>query len=200
MYSCGKDNTEFLIEPSCDLDTYLDQVVKVYQNDLYTFVLYMIHHPQDAEDIVQNTFVNAFQALRNFSPAEMQMLRPRAWLFTIAHNLTINYINRYKSRQSQWVPFDSVEEKEFLEEAGLCSSPEVEAEDKEDHDELYTCIRQLSKTLRVPVVLHYIVGLQYREIADILNQSLNTVKSDGHRGFKRLQKMMVGQKYVQEVK
>jgi RNA polymerase sigma factor (sigma-70 family) len=73
---------------------------------------------------------------------------------------------------------------------GQLASPEEEFEWKETREELYSNINRLPDALRLPVFLHYIHELEYREIARILDLPLNTVKSNGRRGWLQLQKII----------
>jgi RNA polymerase sigma-70 factor, ECF subfamily len=167
-------------------------LVLCYQHPLYNFVRYMLQHPQDAEDLVQEIFVKVYGVLLTFSPSQWERLELKPWLFTIARNDSLNYVSRVGRRQSKQVSLDQPGEREIFE--GTVNkhyhSPEREMENKETLEELYKCIQQLSDPLRASVVLHYIIGLPYHEISVILNQPENTVKSNGRRGFKVLQTMM----------
>jgi RNA polymerase sigma-70 factor, ECF subfamily len=167
-------------------------LVVYYQHKLYNFVRYMLQHPQDAEDLVQEIFVKVYGALSSFSPSQWERLELQPWLFAIARRESLNYVSRVSRRQSKQVSLDQPAEWEIFEDTVHKHYPSSEGEvgDREALEELYKCIRQLSDPLRAPVVLHYIIGLPYSEIAMILNQHENTVKSNGRRGFKVLQAIM----------
>ncbi len=182
----SKDN-DLLILLSTDLDGYFDQLVLHYQQKLYIFVVCMIHNHLDAEEIVQDTFVHAYKAFKK-KPQMEQRIILRPWLFKIAYNLTINYVTRSASYRYQWLSLDMPKGRRSFEETehGQYLSPEQQMEDQETNRELYEAIDKLSDVLRTPVVLHFVVGLQYPEIAGILDQSINTVKSNGRRGLKKL--------------
>jgi RNA polymerase sigma factor (sigma-70 family) len=172
------DNQELKKLLMADLKANFRWLVLCYQHTLYNFVRYMLQHPQDAEDLVQEIFVKVYGVLSSFSPSQWERLELKPWLFTIARNDSLNYVSRVGRRQSKQVSLDGPSERER------------EMENKETLEELYKCIQQLSDPLRASVVLHYIIGLPYYEIAVILNQPENTVKSNGRRGFKALQTMM----------
>lgn len=175
-----------------DLQANFRWLVLCYQDALYNFVRYMLQNPQDAEDLVQELFVKVFGILSSSSPQQWERLELKPWLFTIARNDSLNFVGRAGRRQSKQVSLDRPGERVIFEEtvSKHYHSPEREIENKETLEELYRCIKQLSDPLRVSVVLHYIIGLPYQEIAIILNQPENTVKSNGRRGFKALQAMM----------
>lgn len=183
-----------------NLSMYFELLMLAYQHKLMTFVCF-IYARQYAEDIVQETFINAYKALSKYSMPQIQELKLKPWLFRIAYNLSQNHRKRYERFSEQFISIsiDVPEGKELLEEMdhGQCVSAETEAEWEESRQEENTCIRQLHvrilrlpKALQFPVILHYIAGLEYPEIAKELDQPLNTVKSNGRRGFKKLQEMM----------
>lgn len=188
----GLDDQDLKMLLAANLDTSFELFVLAYQRKLYVLVWYMIHHRQDAEDIVQDTFIRAYRALASLSSDEMQALKLRSWLFKIAYNLSLNYINRYAGFQSQLLSIDLPEGKDYFEGTALgqCPSPEVEIELREIRDNIYICVNQLSISLRIPILLHYITGLSYHEIAEVLHQPVNTVKSNGRRGLMKLQEML----------
>lgn len=175
-----------------DLQASFRLLVKCYQHILYNYVRYMLHHQQDAEDLVQEVFFRAYMALYTFSRAQWDELDLRPWLFTIARNLCLNHLNRVRSHQSKLISIDQPQGVEAVErmEFKHHPSPEGEMEDRETLEEVSKCIRRLAEKLRTPVILHYVIGLPYQEIAIILDQPENTVKSNGRRGFNALLAMM----------
>lgn len=176
-----------------DLKGSFDLLVVAYQQKLYALVWYMIRNSEDAKDIVQDAFINAYKALSKMPPKAIKEMKLRPWLLKIAYNLSLNHI----SRTSQSASIDLVDESKHFQHI----SPEADFEGKETKDELYICIMQLPDTLRIPVILHYILGISYKEIADdILHQPFNTVKSHGRRGLEELRKALEAQKHPNRVK
>lgn len=192
------DNEEIRIRLANDLDGSFELFMEIYQHDLYNFVWYMLHHPQDAEDVLQETFLKAYRALSRFSAAQWEVLRPQPWITAIARNLCIDRINQKKQTAG---PSIDTPERDYFEvrEDQISYSLEGAMERNETNDELHQCIQRLPLTLRTPVILHYILEIPYREIATILDQPLNTVKSNGYRGFKMLQMLVQEQSMKEEV-
>lgn len=198
--STDRKLTELL---AADLDSNFEEVVLAYQHRLYSYVRFMVGNEPDAEDMIQDTFVNAYQALRRYSESEVRSLKLKPWLYKIAHNLVLNHI-RYADRSSQSKEI-SIDRAELGESLGLIeqdqySLPEQVLESNETREELYMCLNRLSASNRTPVILHYISGLPYHEIAVILNQPVNTVKSNGRRGLISLQQMLRMQRTIKEKK
>jgi len=189
MDPCDQDLKDSL---SADLETYFPLLVLIYQDKLYRFVLHMLLHQQDAEDIVQDVFIKVYKALVHFTPSELQELKLEAWLFTIAKNLSLNHVKRRGRDLAHTAPLDVQENGLCFEEIipVQCRTPEEDAASNESREELYRCIKQLSLPLRTSVVLYYFLDFTYDEIAEILNRSVNTVKCNGWRGVQKLKAMM----------
>ncbi len=189
MGLCDQD-LETLLVANLDASFYL--LVEAYQYRLFGYVLHLLRHYQDAEDVVQNAFINAYKALSRYTWLQIEELDLEAWLFTIARNLALNYRSREGRRYAQLTSLDLPEGHELLDEGvyNCCFSLEAIVERKEVHEELYACIERLPEMYREPMILHYIIGFSYQKIAEMLDQPLNTVKSNGYRGFKKLQELV----------
>lgn len=173
---------------AANVDANFHHLFDCHKDEIFTYLRYMLHHPQDAEDILQIVFYKTYKAMRSFTPERWATFQPKPWLFTIAHHEVVNY-RHYVSR----TPSTSIDQQRAFFENTVISttlSPEDEAERKESQTELHRHIHKLSEPLRVAVVLHEIMELPYKEVAEILGLSENTVKSNGRRGFKKLQQMM----------
>jgi RNA polymerase sigma-70 factor, ECF subfamily len=172
-----------------DLPEYFELLMLTYAKKLITFV--SLNGNRDyAEDIVQEAFINAYNALTKIPPEKILSMNIRPWLYTITHNIYLNYCTRYNKFKP--VSTDLQEWQDLLEETenGQYPSPDKEVEQKETYNELYLCIDRLPDKFRLPVFLHYISELEYQEVAEVLQQPFNTVKSNGLRGLKKLRDMM----------
>lgn len=190
MCLCEQDLLKLLAEdPHCNFNLLVEQ----YQQKLFVSILYMVRHKQDAEDIVQETFIRAYRCL--ISPGEEMPNKLTAWLFKIAYRCALNHITRGGKRSSQLVSIDCSDIRELLESTryGRYASAEQAVEEREALYHLYTCVQQLRDHQRLPLILHHIVGLGYQEVAHILEQPLNTTKSNAHRGLKALRKLLQDQ-------
>lgn len=191
MALCDQDLKTLL---AADLTTYFYLLVEAYERRLYGFIFCRLRQSQDTEDIVQDTFVNAYRALQKYTWLQIEELKLKAWLFTIAYHLALNHKSRIGAHQSQMDSINVLEEKGHLEgtEDSHHLLPEIEMERKEAYAELYVCIGQLPEGYREVISLHYIAELSYPEIAVMLNQPLNTTKNKGYRGLEKLKEMMKG--------
>ncbi|WP_407921613.1 sigma-70 family RNA polymerase sigma factor [Corynebacterium epidermidicanis] len=154
-------------------------------DQLYGGALRMTRNPADAEDLVQETYMKAFQAFESFKPGT----NLKAWLYRIMTNL---YINSYRKaqRQPSQLPTEEITDYQIYSSAshhftGL-ESAEVEALKTIPDDEVSAALNGLSEEYRMVVYYADVEGLAYKEIAEILDIPLGTVMSRLHRGRKQL--------------
>jgi RNA polymerase sigma-70 factor, ECF subfamily len=158
-----------------------DQLVLKYQDRIYTLCRYILGKPQDAEDAAQDTFVKAFQNLKRFTPTSSFY----TWLYRIAVNTCLDHKRKASLRS---IFFTAHAEEYLVTIPSDNPSPETMYEGKQSMDALMAALSNLSKKLRVVIVLKDIDGLSYEEIAGILNLSVGTVKSRIFRARESLKK------------
>jgi RNA polymerase sigma-70 factor (ECF subfamily) len=152
-----------------------EMFIRSYQNMVFSVSARIVGNLTDAEDITQEVFIKAyarFKELRNSNTVG-------GWLKTVATNLSINHLNRYRGR---WRFFS-----EQTEPVEIAVEPERENDRKEA---LELAIRKLPDAQRVPLVLFHFQEMSYEEIAEKLQVSLAKVKSDIHRGREMLKKLV----------
>ena len=150
-------------------------------DQLYGGALRMTRNPADAEDLVQETYVKAFQAFERFKPGT----NLKAWLYRI---MTNTYINSYRKaqRQPSQLPTEEITDYQLLSHASHDSSglesAEVEALKLLPDSQITEALNQLSEDYRMVVYYSDVEGLPYKEIAEIMDTPLGTVMSRLHRG------------------
>ncbi|MCC7106538.1 MAG: sigma-70 family RNA polymerase sigma factor [Chloroflexi bacterium] len=157
---------------------------------LYRTALRMTRNPQDAEDLVQETYLRAYRFFDRFQPGT----NLRAWLFKI---LTNNYINTYR-KASQEPRVASLEDQEefslyaLLSRQGALGGVTVEDQvlDAFAEDDILAAIDNLPDAFRMTVLLADVEGFSYKEIAEITDVSIGTVMSRLFRGRRLLQKAL----------
>ena len=175
-----------------DLDRYFPSLLLSFQQRLYVFALRQVTNPQDAEDIVQEAFIRAYHALADYPPERIRMMRLQPWLYKIT--LHIIYRQSSSGTRLHLMPLDLSEESELLKiEGDERGQPEQVLLDREELRELEALTARLPEQYRVAVICYYFEELNYREIAELLNQPVGTVKSNVHRGTLLLRKMMKAQ-------
>ena len=166
-----------------DLDRHFRQLVLRYQQRLYSFALRLAGSPQDAEDIVQETFLRSYHALKSFPVLKVRALRLRQWLYTITLNI---FRNRQRKSEHQSTSLDISEDSPLLEIEDPSSGPEEQSCWREWRRELEMQLASLAEHYRVAVTLYYFEDLSYGEIAELLNQPIGTVKAHVHRALRQL--------------
>ena len=163
-----------------DVDGAFEALVIAYREPIVTFVARMLHDDARAEDVAQDVFLRAYNALRTYSSERRAELRLRSWLLAIAHNLTRNAVRDAPPRA------DSLEYGDGAERAGLADGapgPESLALRAEAWRSIGDAIAHLSPALQPAFVMRYVDGRPYDEIAEVLGQPVGTVKASAHRGL-----------------
>lgn len=158
-------------------------------NQLYGGALRMTRHPADAEDLVQETYMKAYQAFHSFKPGT----NLKAWLYRI---MTNTYINSYRKKQRQptQTSAEDVTDRQLYttsshDSTGL-QSAEVQALERLPDQKIAEAMNELSEDYRMVVYYADVAGLAYKEIAEIMGTPLGTVMSRLHRGRKQLRSML----------
>jgi RNA polymerase sigma-70 factor, ECF subfamily len=165
------------------------ELVRRYQDRVYTLVFGLIQNHDDALDLTQDVFVRAHASLRHFREEAVFY----TWLYRIALNACIDF-NRRKKRYPEPCSLSDQE----LTEGGFeppdrrpLHQPELALENRELGRLLRRAIERLPEPQRIAVVLHDIEGLQHKEIAALLNCPVGTVKSRIQRGRSELRIMLL---------
>jgi len=152
------------------------RLVEMYSGRIYNLALRILNDPQDAEDVLQETFIKAYRALPSFEGRS----KLSTWLFRIASNEALMLIRKSRpeliltmeQRDNQQVDTD-LEEPEIVD---WCCLPEKELLSTEARQFLDEAIQKLSASLRVVFVLRDIEGLSIRETSESLGISEAAVK------------------------
>ncbi len=157
-----------------DLGAY-DQLVQRYQQRIYATVYHMTANHEDANDLAQEAFIKAFQALKSFKGGSSFY----TWVYRIAVNKTINFLKQRKNRsQMSLNDLDfNVEHDPDLVALISDKTPRREANLTELQEKLNTGLQRLSEPHRLVVTLHDVQGLSHEEIAKIMECNIGTVRS-----------------------
>jgi RNA polymerase sigma-70 factor (ECF subfamily) len=173
-----------------DLAGSFERLMETYQDRLYSFAWRLSGNPQDAEEIVQDAFVRAYRALQSYPAGRIEALALRPWLYRITLNV---FRNRVRGRRLAVVSMDDRPEDHADQEpaAPEHERPEVMASQAELRGELAAAVAALPERYRTAVVLRYVEGLSYAELAETLSQPVGTVKANVHRGIGQLRRQMM---------
>lgn len=161
-----------------------------YREQLYKTALRLARNADDAEDLLQETYMKAFRHYDSFQPGT----NLKAWLFKILKNTFINEYRRRKLIPTQ-VEFGELEEtfeSAVLSNAGSgVPTPEQELVDASLDGEVRRAVTSLPHNYKVVVLLADLEGYSYKEIADILAIPVGTVMSRLYRGRRLLEKALL---------
>lgn len=149
-----------------DEDCFIE-LVDLYKKKVISLCYSYTRDYQEAEDLSQEVFISIFRGINNF--------RGDCSFSTYIYKITVSRCLDYKRKKSI---------KGFL--TGLISSEGARDEDVDEKNFVQQCIKSLKDELRLPVVLHYYVGLNFREIADILNTTEKAVEGRIYRARQKL--------------
>jgi RNA polymerase sigma-70 factor (ECF subfamily) len=158
------------------------QFVEKTQERLYRVIYANTRNHDDTQDLVQETFLHAYQGL----PRYREESQPFTWLCGIGLNLARQFLRRRKIRK--WLSLDI--EMLTSSPAVLEKSPEQILSDRESREILQRAIADLPHAQRTALILHDVEGLPHAQIAQILECPEGTVHSHLHRARKRLRKML----------
>ena len=152
-----------------------DELVQRYQERIYATVYHMTSNHEDANDLAQESFIKAFQALPSFKGGSTFY----TWLYRIAVNKTINFLKQRKNRQHMSLndlDFNAEHDPDLM---ALISdkTPVREVGLTELQQKLNAALLKLSEPHRMVVVLHDVQGVSHDEIAEMMDCNIGTVRS-----------------------
>jgi len=148
------------------------QLVRRHQHSVFKFCMRMLKNAEDAEDITQEAFVQAYRNIGKFRPKA----KFSTWLFTIARNLALNLIRDEKRGKRRMVSIDDEQNGVTL-ATNRSERPDSEAIDDETSAVVRAAIDRLSTDHRLVMLLRDVEGLSYKEIGQVTACRPGTVKS-----------------------
>lgn len=152
-----------------------DLLVAKYQRRLMRLVSRIVHDPAEAEDVVQETFIKAYRAIRHFRGDSAFY----TWLYRIGINTAKNFLAS-QSRRTPTSTENDAEQAEVFdsgEQLRDINTPESVLASQQIARTVNAAMDALPLDLRTAIVLREIEGLSYEEIADIMSCPVGTVRS-----------------------
>lgn len=150
----------------------------IHVDRVYRHIHYRVGNQQDAEDLTQQVFLKAWQSIPRYKETASPFI---AWLMTISHNLIVDF---YRTRKDK-----AYLEAEILAD-GSASSPEQAAETSLEQQRLRRAILKLGSDEQQAVILRFIEGFQFAEIASVLKKKEGNVRVILHRALVKLRTIL----------
>jgi RNA polymerase sigma-70 factor (ECF subfamily) len=174
------------------------KLVERYQRRIFGLCYGMVRNPDDAMDLVQETFVKVFKSLERFEGQSSFY----TWAYRIATNVSIDFLRKQKRQRTvdyddAIMRDDEVEDIGSLLPSRLGVNPAKVYGRRELLEKIEEALGTLSDHHRQAILLREVEGLSYQEIADVMEVSIGTVMSRLHHARKNMQKQLadyVGEK------
>jgi RNA polymerase sigma factor (sigma-70 family) len=147
-------------------------LVDAYKSYAYTIALKILNDKSEAEEAAMDSFVKAYQNLKSFN----RQAKFSTWLYRIVFNTAISYKRKHR------IKLDDIEQADDALSPARGTS--LEHEDKAGFIQL--ALKKLSESDQVAIQLFYMKEFSLEEIADLLNQPINTIKVRVHRARQRM--------------
>lgn len=156
-----------------------EELVRKYQREIYGLACRLVMDQEEAKDLAQQAFLQAFIHIRDFR----QQSQFRTWLFRIAINQCYNFL---KTRKKFGEPVDTQE----LQIIGEEDSPEEDLVAEQDRQRLYQALEKLPHKQRAVITLKLEQGLNYQEISQVLGGTAGAARVNYCQGLKTLKKYL----------
>ena len=153
-----------------------DLIVRKYQERLYWHIRKMVISHDDTDDVIQNTFIKAFQGLDRFREDSSLF----TWLYRIATNESLSFLKRKKNRFA--LPIG-----DYLEYLERNLQSEAYADGDEIQMKLQKAIIRLPEKQRLVFNMKYFDELKYEDISEILGTSVGALKASFHHAMKKIE-------------
>jgi RNA polymerase sigma-70 factor (ECF subfamily) len=179
---------DLVLESATDRNDRFESDALVFMDQLYAAALRYTKNPEDARDLVQDTYLKAFNSFHQFEEGT----NLRAWLYRV---LTTTFINTYRKDQRRpQLASGELEDWQLAEAqshtSDLGKSAEVEALENLPDSDIKRALQEIPEEFRIAVYLADVEGFSYKEIADIVEVPAGTVMSRLHRGRKLLREKL----------
>ncbi len=177
---------ELIAEVQQDNEEAFTLLVGRFKDPLTNYVYRFVGDRDDANDIVQETFVRAYRSRRSYKPAA----RVSTWIFTIASNLAKSFLRRRRLRAIIRFSRTQADEAPVFEVPDSAPPADVMVDASLREERVHKALSALPTKYREIVVLRDIQDLAYEEIVAITGLAMGTVKSRINRGRRMLQEML----------
>lgn len=153
-----------------------EEIVRTFSEQLYWQIRHMVYSHDDANDLLQNTFIKAWQNIDSFQGYS----KISTWLYRIAINETLTFINRQKAIQTVAIDDPDINLDERLEGDPYFDGNETE-------EQLQQAIATLPEKQRMVFNMKYFDEMKYEDMSEILGTSVGALKASYHIAVKKIE-------------
>jgi RNA polymerase sigma-70 factor (ECF subfamily) len=171
----------------------LASLVSRYQNRVHNMALRMVGSKEEAEEVVQETYLRVAENLGNVR----RQSAFSTWIFRICQNVCMDWLRAKRRRQEMlsFNPVSVVAESDastdsLSQYADARPNPEQELQQGEQAELVQKCLDQLPDSQKMVLILHDIEGLSYNQIAEVIDANVGTVRSRIHYARARLRELL----------
>ena len=156
-------------------------LLSTYQERIYWQVRKMVLHHEDANDVSQNTWIKVWKGLPKFSGRSAVY----TWLYRIAHNETITYLNKQRMKIAE-------DSEQYFQTTYAKLQSDVDFRGDEIEAKLQAAIACLPPKQQAVFNMKYFEEKKYQEMADILQTSVGALKASYHHAVKKIEQFIKG--------
>jgi RNA polymerase sigma-70 factor (ECF subfamily) len=168
-----------LLQNDINVEQAFRWLVLKYQERLYGHIRRMVNDHEDANDVVQNTFIKVFKSIKKFK-GNSQLY---TWLYRIATNETLTFLNKKKRKATTSIDDDELGMRHTL-------SADSYFDEKKAQLKLQNAIKLLPEKQRLVFNMRYFEEMSYREISGILETSVGGLKASYHHAVKKIEQFL----------
>jgi RNA polymerase sigma-70 factor (ECF subfamily) len=171
---------EWLETPST-FDKGFSWMLKLYQERIYWHIRRMVVSHEDANDVVQNTFMKAYKGIKNFKGNA----KLYTWLYRIATNEALTFLQKRKRRQTASLDVDDNHLANQL-------KADIYFDGNEIQRKLQLALNTLPEKQRLVFNMRYFDEMPYKDISDVLGTSVGGLKASYHHAVKKIEQFLKG--------
>lgn len=180
----SKISDEMLVKRCCEGEKEaFAELFERHKSGIFSFVLRLVKSREEAEDLTQEIFLNAYRALSKFKSGAL--FKP--WLYKIASNACISAWRKTNPNRALYIPYDESQVETMPDSKSLAMNY---YESSEIHQLIRQTVSDLPEGYRIAILLRYEGGLSYKEIASALGISVSAVSTRLYEARKLLERKL----------
>lgn len=164
-------------------------LIEKYQQKIYWHIRRMVQNHDDADDVMQNTFIKIWNGLENFR-ADSQLF---TWIYRIATNETITFINSRTRKATVAFESNDGEDDEGYSPSNYIKGESHQIDGEDVQARLLKAIETLPEKQRVVFNLRYYDEMPYEQMSEILDTSVGALKASYHHAALKIEKYLTGE-------